>query len=220
MTASRGHPWKGALFDLDGTLIDSEPASQAAYRAFFAARGWDVAPDVRRQFSGRRGSDVFATLPGPWNGDDPYALAAAVVTYLDHDAHPPRPVPGAEQWVRALHAAGVPIALVTSAPRPWAEHAVANVLGVRECFSALVTAEDTLTGKPDPAPYAAGAAALDVPPGAAVALEDTVAGIRSALTAGIGHVIGVSTGSDRQTLIDGGAHHVVATLADLTDAYG
>ncbi|PSL02393.1 sugar-phosphatase [Haloactinopolyspora alba] len=212
-----GTPWSAALFDLDGTLVDSEQASQAAYGAYFASRGWDVAPEVRRQFSGRRGSDVFATLPGPWSGEDPAMLAASVVMHLDHDTHPPRPIPGAAEWVRLLHGIGVPIALVTSADRAWAEYALGDLLGVRDCFTALVTSDDTAVGKPDPAPYEAGAAALGTDPGTAVAVEDTVAGIRSALAAGVGHVIGVTSGSDRPTLLDGGAHRVVATLAELGD---
>ncbi|TDE08943.1 HAD family hydrolase [Jiangella asiatica] len=207
--------WSAALLDLDGTLVDSEPANQAAYGAYFAARGWVVAPEVRRQFAGRRGADVFTQLAGPWDGEDTDALVEGVLAHVDHDAHPLRPLPGAAELVRHLHANGVAIALVTSAQRNWAEYAVGDVLGVRECFGALITWETTSLGKPHPEPYLTGAAALGVKPADAVALEDTVPGVHSAVAAGVGQVIGVSSGSDPRVLLDGGAHEVVTSPADL-----
>ncbi|WP_158564079.1 HAD family hydrolase [Jiangella anatolica] len=206
---------RAALLDLDGTLVDSEPANQAAYRAYFTARGWDAGPEVLRAFAGRRGEEVFAQLPGPWTGEDTDALVEGVLSHLDHEAHPLRPVPGAAELVRRLHAAGVAIALVTSAGRWWAERAIGDVLGIRDLFAELVTAETTSAGKPDPSPYLAGAAALGVPPADAVALEDTVPGVRSALSAGVGLVIGIATGTSPQVLLDGGAHRVVAGPAEL-----
>ncbi len=206
---------RAALLDLDGTLVDSEPANQAAYRSYFAARGWDVGPDVLRAFAGRRGAEVFAELDGPWTGEDASALVDDVVARLDHQSHPPRPVPGAAELIRRLHAAGIPVALVTSAGRGWAERAVGDVLGVRDLFAAFVTAETTSAGKPDPAPYLAGAAALGVDPSDAVALEDTVAGVHSALSAGVGLVIGIGTGAPSGLLLDGGAGRVVSGPAEL-----
>ena len=56
------------LLDLDGTLVDSEPMHRAAYASFFAARGWAVDEDAYAHFVGRRGADVFGSLPGPWTG--------------------------------------------------------------------------------------------------------------------------------------------------------
>lgn len=206
---------RAALLDLDGTLIDSEPANQAAYRSYFAARGWDVGPDVLRAFAGRRGAEVFMQLAGPWTGEDALALVDGVMARVDHQAHPPRPVPGAAELIRRLHASGVPVALVTSAGRAWAERAVGDVLGVRDLFAAFVTAETTSAGKPDPAPYLAGAAALGVDPSEAVALEDTVPGVHSALAAGVGLVIGVATGTPPGLLLDGGAERVVSGPAEL-----
>ncbi|SEF16002.1 HAD family hydrolase [Jiangella alba] len=206
---------RAALLDLDGTLVDSEPANQAAYRSYFAARGWDVGPDVLRAFAGRRGAEVFAQLAGPWSGEDAAALVADVVARVDLQAHPPRPVPGAAELIRRLHAAGVAVALVTSAGLEWAERAVGDILGVRDLFAAFVTAETTSAGKPDPAPYLAGAAALGVDPVDAVALEDTVPGLRSALAAGVGLVIGVATGAPPALLLDGGAERVVSGPAEL-----
>lgn len=216
MGALIGGRWRALLLDLDGTLVDSEPSHQAAFRDYFASRGWDVDPELRRHFIGRRGSDVFATMPGPWAGEDPDALVAEVISHLDHEADPPEPIPGASNYIRGVHAKGVPIALVTSATRTWAEYAVGEILGVRECFAALVTWEDVTAGKPDPAPYRAGAQALHVDPAQAMAVEDTDAGVRSALAAGIGRVVGVTTTIDAAALQQAGAHRVVTSIGELT----
>jgi sugar-phosphatase len=214
VTVNRGR-WSAALLDLDGTLVDSEPMHQSAYQSFFAARGWDVDEETRRHFMGRRGSDVFATLPGPWADEDPDGLVAEVLSHLDPDAVRLEPVPGAIDLVRMLHARGVSLALVTSANRVWAEYAVEEILGVRDCFEALVTWEDVVAGKPDPAPYLAAAAALHVSPGDATAVEDSVPGVRSAAAAGVGRVVALTTTTQAQPLLAAGAHRVVARLADL-----
>jgi beta-phosphoglucomutase-like phosphatase (HAD superfamily) len=67
------------LLDLDGTLVDSEPLHRARYRTWFAHRGWAYDDSVAAQFTGRRADDVFRTVDGPWNGEDPDALLAEIV---------------------------------------------------------------------------------------------------------------------------------------------
>lgn len=205
----------GVLLDLDGTLIDSEPMHRAAFRSFFASRGWDVPETTHRHFMGRRGSDVFATLSGPWADEDPDALVAEVLSHLDHDTEPPVEMPGAVELVRSLHARGVAIGLVTSANRAWAEYAVGELLGLRDCFAALVTWEDYTAGKPDPAPYRAGLAAIGVTGPKAAAIEDTTFGIASARAAGIARVVGLTSTTPADDLRAHGATRIVDSLHDL-----
>ena len=102
------------LLDLDGTLVDSEPLHRAAYRSFFAARGWAYDEELLSLFTGRRADDVFATEPGPWSGEPPAELHEEVLSHLDPDRLP-EPVPGVHELVGAVAAAGVPLAVVTSA---------------------------------------------------------------------------------------------------------
>lgn len=216
MGALIGRKWHAVLLDLDGTLIDSEPTHKVTFDVFFAARGWTIDDDTKRHFVGRRASDVFATTHGPWSGEDPYALMAEVLSYMDHDAAPPVPTPGAIAFISALQSRSIPLALVTSANRAWAEYATEEILGTRDAFNALITWEDVTHGKPDPAPYLAASRALHVDPGHALAIEDTDAGIHSALNAGIGRVVGVTTTYDSGFLRNAGAHAVVDSLDELT----
>ncbi|MCK6210597.1 HAD family phosphatase [Georgenia sp. EYE_87] len=207
-------PGSGLLLDLDGTLVDSEPTHRAAFATYFARRGWDVPADMLHLFAGRRGAEVFAAVEGPWTGEDPMTLAHEVIACLDVVAHPPAPVPGAAETISGWHAAGVPLAVVTSATNAWATAAL-ELLGVADLGVALVTAELVDVGKPDPAPYRLGAEVLGVATAACVAAEDTPAGLSAALGAGVGLVLGVTTSHDAHVLRAAGAHDAVADLTAL-----
>ena len=201
------------LLDLDGTLVDSEPIHRAAYRAFFADRGWavtDLTP-----FTGRRAQDVFAGTPGPWSDHDPHELAAAVVACIPRNAAP-TPVPGARRLVEAAADRGVPVAVVTSAAPAWAERALSDALGVRSHVDVVVTSTDVVDGKPDPTGFTLACSRLGVLPSACVAIEDSPAGIAAALTAGVRDVFGLATTHGAQELAVAGA---VAVYDDL-DALG
>ena len=199
------------LLDLDGTLVDSEPLHRERYRVWFEQRGWPYDDSVAAQFTGRRADDVFRTVDGPWRGEDPDALLAEILA-LDALHRLPEPVIGAVQAVAGARAAGIPLALVTSAGRGWVDRVLAPFGGV-EAFTATVTREDITTGKPDPACYALACERLGVAPAAAVACEDAPDGVRSAAAAGVGVVVGVTTSFTARELSDAGA---TRTLPDLT----
>ena len=106
--------------------------------------------------------------------------------------------------------AGLPTAVVTSARRTWTA-GVLEALGAPDGLR-LVTAEDTVRGKPDPEPYRRGAEALGLPPAGLVAFEDAPAGVSSARAAGVGLVVGVTTSLGAQALLAAGADACVADL--------
>ncbi|WP_199423918.1 HAD family hydrolase [Actinotalea solisilvae] len=201
-------PGAGLLLDLDGTLVDSEPVHRAAFARYFAARGWDVPDAVVREFMGRRATEVFPVLDGPWRGEDPVALTAAVVDELRRGTQRPLPVPGAAETLAACDELGLPVAVVTSAHLEWADGALATLAAPRP---PAVTWEDCTEGKPHPEPYRRGAALLGLDPTALVAAEDAVAGVASARAAGVGFVVGMTTSVTAAGLADADVH-----LADLT----
>ncbi|RRD44987.1 HAD family phosphatase [Buchananella hordeovulneris] len=200
----------GLLIDLDGTIINSEAGHQALYAEFFAAQGWQVSAELRRQFSGRRAADSFRLLPGPWQGQDPQELEAAAYAFMLPREPDPEPVPGARELVESFSA----VCVVTSALRHWAERGVRTV-GLDPTSLQFVTAETTTLGKPDPEPYRLGAAALNLPPARCLAVEDTPAGLHSARQAGCGFLIGLATSHAPQALQAAGADLVVPTPAEL-----
>jgi mannitol-1-/sugar-/sorbitol-6-phosphatase len=206
-----------ALFDLDGTLVDSEPVHRAAWKSFFDSRGWRVSEDTyTSHFMGRRGADAFRSVDGPWRDEDPEELLAEVLTHLATVTIEPDAVPGAAELVRGVHASGVPIAVVTSARRSWVDVALEYV-GVADLVRVVITGEDVTAGKPDPEGYLTACDRLGVEPAAVAAFEDSVSGVTAAANAGIARVIGVLTTSNAEALRSAGAHHVVDTLVDLAE---
>ena len=205
-----------ALFDLDGTLVDSEPVHRAAWKAFFDSRGWQVSEETYvSHFVGRRGADAFRTVEGPWSEEDPDDLLSEVMTHLESVSTDPGAIPGAAELVRSVHGSGVPIAVVTSAMRSWVDEAL-DFVGVADLVSVVMTAEDVTAGKPDPEGYLAACDRLGVSPADVAAFEDSVSGVTAASSAGIARVVGVLTTSNAEALRTAGAHHVVDDLLDLT----
>lgn len=194
------------LLDLDGTLVDSEGFHRQVFRNWFAARGWPASETMLDRFTGRRADDVLATEPGPWAGADVDAMTAELLT---HVAALPRPrlTPGAAELVAR---AGVPLGLVTSATRDWARTCLGDLL---ERFTVVVTRDEVSRGKPDPEPYSLACRELGVGAEDCCAVEDAPAGVASAVAAGVGLVIAVSTTFAPHQLA--AAHHVVPGLPDV-----
>lgn len=204
------------LLDLDGTLVDSEPLHRQNYRNFFRHRGWQVSDADLALFTGRRAWEVFATVPGPWSEEDPTTLHEAVVSFFPAEATP-EPVPGAHELVDAAVSAGVPLAVVTSAGPEWVARALGEGMGVLDRIEVVVTTEDVTDGKPHPEGYRLACSRLDVDPADAVAVEDSPAGVRSAVAAGVGRVVAVTTTHSADELSGAGAHAVSPDLRSLAD---
>jgi len=203
------------LLDLDGTLVLSEGVHRRTWQHFFDT--WDVEVEEREYqntYMGRRAADVLEQVPGPWTGTD---LTAAVQTMTRHALSlggEVEVVPGGAQLVRAASAAGLSIAVVTSAGADWAERALGPVLGVRDLVDALVTAEQVGTGKPAPDGYRRACLLLGVEPGGSVGVEDSPSGLQALRRAGVGTRVGVMTTSSEAELRSAGADF---TVLDLTE---
>ncbi|XVQ12293.1 HAD family hydrolase [Spirillospora sp. CA-255316] len=202
----------GAVFDLDGTLIDTEPRNRVMWTWLFDEHGAAHDPALIASFAGRRGREVLAELLHLFPGRTVEELYQQAISY-EHGPGAPvvAQVPGAADLVRALHREGVPLGVATSGQRRYAEGLLAE-LGLRECFAAVVTADDVTTGKPDPEGFLAACAGLGVPPERAVGFEDAPAGVAAVKAAGM-TCVGVTTTLPAEALA--GADHVVANLKEV-----
>ncbi|MCW2942058.1 MAG: haloacid dehalogenase [Actinomycetia bacterium] len=204
---------KAAVFDLDGTLIDTEPRNQVMWARLFEVNGAPYDRALISSFAGRRGGEVLADLlhlfPGRTVGD----LFAEAVSYgNDPDLPVAEPVKGAVELVTELHRLRVPLAVVTSGIRPYAEGLLA-LLGIGAMLQVVVTANDVTDGKPHPEGYLAACRGLGVHAAEAVAFEDAPAGVAAAKAAGM-RCVGVTTTQPAELLA--GADLVVADLTELS----
>ena len=214
MTAPSGRP-TGVLLDLDGTLVLSERVHRVTWRHFFDLWGAEVDErEYEQTFMGRRAADVLAAVPGPWTGRNLRALQAEMMAHAQTLGRAVEAVPGAAELIRQVTDAGVPVAVVTSAGPLWAEEVLGPVLGVRDRVRVIVTAEDVATGKPSPEGYLSGCELLGVDAADCAGVEDSAAGVRALLAAGVGLAVGITTTSSAADLLAAGAHRAVADLRD------
>lgn len=176
----------GVLFDMDGTLVDSTAIVEGAWGRFGAQH--DIAPSTILAFShGRQTIDTVRHFLPDLEPAEQRRLADQLVADEVENTHGIIEIPGAAAFVRRLVAAGVPVALVTSAPRDLALNRM-RAAGV-DVPEAVVTSEDVEHGKPHPDGYIRGAALLGLGADECVAFEDAPAGLRAAVDSGATTVV-------------------------------
>ena len=167
-----------ALFDMDGTLVDSTAVVETIWRDFCREQGVDAAALVPWSHGRRTTDTVRHFLPGL-----PEADLQAIVEDLESRERLTMTgvveIPGARALLAGLD---LPWAVVTSAPRELAVRRMAEAgLPLPEI---VVPADEVEHGKPHPDGYLRAAALLGVPPEECVAFEDAEPGLRSALASG------------------------------------
>ncbi|WP_091342806.1 HAD family hydrolase [Micromonospora rhizosphaerae] len=173
------------LFDMDGTLVDSEKLWDVALQELAAVYGGTLSDTARRAMIGTSMAASMRILHDdlgqPYR--DPEASAAWIsARILELFRTGLRWRPGALALLRAVRAADIPTALVTSSGRKLVEVAL-DTLG-RDSFDAVVCGDEVEAAKPHPEPYLTAARLLGVPIARCVAIEDSPTGVASALAAG------------------------------------
>ena len=173
------------LWDMDGTLVDTEPYWIDAEFALVAEHGGSWSMDQARSLVGSDLRESARRLRTEGGVD--LTIEAIVRRMLARVRAAVREHlpwrPGAPELLAAVREAGVPCALVTMS---WAELAEELVAALPAgTFSAVVTGDVVSRPKPHPDPYLEAARRLGVDPGACVAVEDSSTGVRSALAAGV-----------------------------------
>ena len=171
------------IFDCDGVLADSEPMHAAATRSEMHQRGIAISDDFFDEHVGMRVVDQMAVLAERHDIDHAALSAARERRFWAMASDCFSEVPGSADTVRALHAAGLKIAVATSGSREWIDFVI-DRLGVADEISASISAEDVTAPKPDPQAYLRAAEALGMPAKSCGAVEDSARGCRSAATAG------------------------------------
>ena len=201
---------RGLLFDMDGVLVDSTAAVARACTSWAVKQGMD--PEFVIKFAHGRTSlvSVQELLP-----NSPDAIHRRENAWLEQaemdDVADVIALPGARELLATIPANQ--FAVVTSATRPLAEVRL-RAAGVLDFVSHLVSASDIRRSKPDPEPYLAGAAALNLPPANCIVVEDAPSGVRSGKDAGC-RVLAIRTTTHDAELLASGADWVVNDCASI-----
>jgi beta-phosphoglucomutase family hydrolase len=236
---------RACLFDLDGVLTRTATVHAAAWtemfddflRAWSARQGVPFAPfepsdydryvdgrprlDGTREFLRSRGID----LPEGSPDDPPGTWTVLGLSNRKQDlvlerlaAGKVEVYEGSVRYVRAVRAAGLPTAVVSSSANA---QQVLEAAGLADLFDAridgLVARERGLPGKPAPATFIAGAEALGVTPPEAAVFEDALAGVEAGRAGGFALVVGVDRAGQAEELRRRGADVVVNDLSELLD---
>ncbi|MEV6558879.1 HAD family phosphatase [Nocardia sp. NPDC051756] len=180
------------LWDMDGTLLDSEKLWDVAMRELAGRHDRELTDELRHTFIGASGPDALRLL-FTGIGIEPTAEALGVagefiehrVTELMTGPIPWRP--GAKDALGLVRAAGLKSALVTNTKRSLAEYGL-DTLG-RDFFDVSVCGDEVAQGKPAPDVYLRAAELLGVDPRDCVAVEDSPTGTRAAHAAGCAVIV-------------------------------
>ena len=207
---------RAVLFDLDGTLADTERQNAEAVARVLERAGRPLSDEEREFVIGHGWHEIYHHLVsngGIKLGYEMLMHKAGVERIRIVEEEGLEVLPGAVDTVRRLtsrHASAV----VSGSSRAEVE-AVLRALGVYDCFPWFLGAEDTARGKPFPDGYLLAATRLEIAPADCLVLEDSTAGIRAARAAGM-RVIGVRAGNFAKQPQEE-ADRVVDSLLDVTD---
>jgi HAD superfamily hydrolase (TIGR01509 family) len=171
------------LWDMDGTLVDTEPYWLTAETELVHAWGGEWTLDDGLGLVGsslERSSLIIASRGVQLEPDEIIQLLTDRVISQLADAVPWRP--GARELLLGLQEAEVPTALVTMSIRRMADY-IAEAAGF-PAFDAVIAGDEVVNGKPDPEPYLRAAQALGVDPTDCIAVEDSEFGVASAVASG------------------------------------
>lgn len=202
-----------ALFDLDGTLVDSLPTIAAAMSAAGALHGHHAAPEVIMPRVGAPMEILAAEMFGV-----PADVANAInddYLRLYHADYLPQTPPheGATALLTALHDAGLRLGIVTNKRLEGAQRMV-SLQRWDEVFE-VVHGRDSSVPKPDPRAALSALAALDARPEESAFIGDTEFDMNCGRDAGMAMVIGLTGARDADALRAEGATHVVHHLDEV-----
>lgn len=198
-------PLQAVLFDIDGTLCDSDPLHYFAFREMLQEIGFNGGVPINEDFfveniAGKHNDDI-ATLLFPDDlerglkfVDDKEAMFRRLVT------EQLKPVDGIYKLKKWIEDHGLKRAAVTNAPKPNAELMLSN-LGLSDFFEALIVGDECEHAKPYPDPYLKALEVLNVSKDHTFIFEDSVSGIKAGVAAGM-PVVGITTRNPEHLLME------------------
>jgi beta-phosphoglucomutase len=198
------------IFDMDGVIIDSNPAHKIALKQFCEKYGYRLDDEqLLKRIYGRTNKEWIPALFERQLSDEEIFLYEEEKEEMFRQIYKNDLValPGLRIFLEKLKMLGVPCAVGTSAPRSNVDFILSGT-GLRKYFAAILDESDVVHGKPNPEIYLKAAARLNFRPEHCVVFEDSISGIAAAQAAGC-KVVGVTTTHSKEEFA-----HVDFTVAD------
>lgn len=196
------------LFDLDGTLVNTDPLHYKAWQEKLREYGLEIDESFyKKRISGRLNPVIIQDILPQLSLEEGQQLAEEKEARFRQLAPQLKPLAGLSDVLAWADTCELKRAVVTNAPRKNTQFML-QALGLTDAFKTVVLAEEAEAGKPDPAPYHLALRYLNVDPEAAVAFEDSPSGICSSIRAGI-PTIGIASTHNPKNLYACGAVLVV-----------
>jgi beta-phosphoglucomutase len=204
----------GVIFDMDGVLIDSHPAHKAAWRRFLQDVGKEVS-DSELDFvlDGRKRQDILRHYLGDLISGQLSEYGRIKDAHFLAIADSVQVVEGLPAFLTRLESSAIPKAVATSATEFRARDMLER-LNLTPRFAALITSNDVVNGKPDPAVFRLAAARLGKDSAELLVVEDAVSGVKAAKSAGM-KCLGIGSGQHAHRLVDAGAELAVPNFTDI-----
>lgn len=185
-TPPRLRPFSAIVFDMDGTLLDTELVFKDIVYGVCEGLGFEMTPDIHLAMVGTSHEATNRLLVEAYGVSFPYAMFDQHCrTQMQERMAEMVPVKtGVHELLDELAARRIPAAIATSSRAAHA-HRHLGTAGLLERFVAIVTRDDVAEPKPHPEPYLTAAARLRVDPADCLAVEDSRAGVRAAHAAGM-----------------------------------
>ncbi len=202
------------LFDLDGTIVNTDPIHYQAWREILKSYGVEIDEAFYQQkFSGRLNPEIIKDILPHLSPDAGEKIAIDKEAMFRQQAKNLQPLAGFTELIAWTEKHQLKRALVTNAPK-LNVYFMLEVLGIAESFHTIVIAEDCPAAKPDPTPYQVALDNLGITAENGLALEDSPSGIKAAVGAGI-PTVGVASTHNPQHLTDVGAFMSIPDFMDL-----
>ncbi len=181
------------IFDMDGVVVDNSEWHLKAFAEFGKRHGLNITKQGYSKHFGTTNHMIMNSLFNRQLTNGEIDLLANEKEKIYRDMYVPfiKPAAGLPAFLEYAHNHNIPVALATSAPPENVDFTL-NATGLKKYFSILTDSSMVKHGKPDPEIYLLTAAKLGVKPSDCIVFEDSMAGIKSALDAGM-RVIGVAT---------------------------
>lgn len=210
----------GILFDMDGTLLDSNALHVRAWQQAFEQCGHSIPPERIGPEIGKGGDQLLPSILGPTSKERAQELKDAYSEAFDKLIANERvePLPGARELVRALRERQIPLALASSSKADMLERfEKASGWKFRAEFDALVTSDDAKSSKPEPDIVHAALDKLGLSPAQCALVGDTPYDALAARAGGVVclGVLSSNLGVQEKDLREAGARHVWANCAGI-----